>query len=662
MTTLSDLGITPIKSGLYATTCPNCSHLRKPAHKKNPCLTVNNVPDNEWYNCHNCSFSGNLKSHSQYATVREKSKMPAVLPDLFGKDVSELLAKKQISPQTAKLFGCYERPSPGGALFCMPYYEGHALVNVCFRRTIYNEADGGQKFFFLKKDDGAKTVYWGMQLLDLNASKEVTIVEGQFDAMTHFQCGKTNILSVPNGAPSPDQKDLKNRLAYAIDPYIIEKLNEAEKIYLFTDGDGNGMHLRELLAKIYGKKRCWVYTFPKGYKDSNEIYAGDIKKGLDPLGKTGIDKMYELAQPYPISGTEISIKNPIIQEEMDRYASGGYDAGLYTGKTHYDDLFRVRNGILIGVTGIPSFGKSTFFRDWSINLCKNNPKIKLAGFTPEMRPLSREFAKMIESLTGKTLIPNRSNTITAGERSAAEDFIHTHYRLIKPDVNGFADVYGKIDPKTIGSPKGLRGVLLYFKLLRDRYGINGFWIDAWNKLDHQATPIRQTIDQYISQELDYIHEFLEKEDLFGAIIAHPTKMTTGRGGNIIQPTLYDMKGGSPWFEKLDIGLVTHRTLYKKTDKKDENGDEIWVLNKEAPMKLTVQKMKFDELGELGGVNLVLDKTKGQLITEHEQANSHLQKKSTGKQIKLTSSVDLPNSGFTEEPEEKDDDEFQDVPF
>lgn len=658
MTTLSDLGIT-VKPGVYTTTCPKCSADRKPENRRKPCLSVNNTdPENALFNCHNCSFRGRLSNYAKYEKVRESSGQPKEQALVYGKEVSELLSKKQISPSTAAKFGCYERIIFNKTIFCLPYFE-NSLVNVKFRKTKYRPDE--DKFWLLTKEKhGAKLVYFGMHLLDLEASKEVTIVEGEFDAMTHYQAGRMNIISVPNGAPDPSQKNLDKRLEYATDPYIVAILAKAEKIYLFTDNDGPGKYLRDLLASIYGKKRCYVVSYPTGYKDSNEVYAGDIDKGLDPLGKSGIDKMYELARPYPISGV-LPINNPVILDDLQLIMSGGFNKGLFTGCDHYDDYFRVREKILLGLTGIPSHGKSLVYRDYSVQLCKNNPGLKLAGFTPEMRPPAREYAKIIENYTGKTIVPNRHNSISRAEFESAVNFIHKHYLLINPDINGFTDVFGKDTKPESSTPKGLKGVLQYFKYLKDIFGISGFWIDAWNKLDHQR-PKGVNAEEFISQQLDYLLEFLDRENLFAIIIAHPTKMVTGRGSNIIKPTLYDIKGSSAWYEKLDIGLVAHRTLYKRTDKKDENGDEVWKLDNDAPTILSVDKMKFDELGEMGSVSLYLDKSNGsRMITEANKVNSYEAKKEKAKKkVVLTSSV--PNTTAPLSPQTEADDEFISPPF
>lgn len=649
--TFEELGIKNVKNGLFSTTCPSCSSTRKPEHRNTPCLTVNNVQGNRWYNCNHCNFKGNLDVMEKFSKVREFSRMPKEPIKVFSKEVTQLLNKKQIQPSTALKYGCYEAKNIKGSYeLAFPYYRNYQLVNVMFRRTNPNKEAGEGKVYQLSKDKhGAESCYFGLQLLNLDSCKDITIVEGQFDALTHSQCGYENVLSVPMGAPSPNMTNLENKMAFAKDPYILELFSKAERIFLFTDGDENGLFLRDLLADIYGKQKCWIYEYPKGYKDSNEIYAGDIEKDLSPLGKAGIDKMYTLARPYPIKGI-FEIKD--VWREIENISEHGFNTGYSTGTPHLDDLFRLREKILCGITGTPSAGKSLFWRQYSHDLVKNNKDMHLAGFTPEMRPVSREYAKIMELFTGKSLTKGRTNSMNDTEKAAAYDFVMRHYTLVNPDVHNWENLTGKIDAKAANNPKGLRSILAYMKYLKHIKGIKGFWIDAWNKLDHQR-PSSKPAEEFISQELDYLLEFLDRENLFCVVIAHPTKMETIRGGNYRKPTLYDIKGSSAWNEKLDIGVITHRNKYYKTGRKDENDEEIWEISDKAPTQVTVEKMKFDELGCEGSIDMYLDKSKGGKFSIHNPDNPHNYQNKLVKNRTVTITTSI---------QESSKEEFDDLPF
>jgi hypothetical protein len=156
----------------------------------------------------------------------------------------------------------------------------------------------------------------------------------------------------------------------------------------------------------------------------------------------------------------------------------------------------------------------------------------------------------------------------------------------------------------------------YFKSLKRNEGIFSFSIDAWNKIDHQR-PSGMSETDFISRELDRVLEFCDYMDLLGFIIAHPTKLEKTKGGNYDIPTLYDIKGSSAWFEKVDIGITTHRNKHKNANADVKGAKELWKVDKFAPTIIDVQKMKFDELGEEGSFEVYMDWRKGDRFVENK---------------------------------------------
>lgn len=632
MVTLESLGIKPVKSGRYSTTCPKCSPNRKPENRKKECLTVNNQPGDQWWNCNNpgCEFRGNLATYGKFDKVREASRMPAVKPSIYSPKVNEYLASRQISPEIALKRGVYEvKNAKGNPVICYPYYYNRSLVNVMFRNIVFDKAAGEIREWQISKDKGTVTCFWGMELLDFDRSKDVIITEGQTDAMTWDMCGYPNVLSIPMGASMASPEAMKKKLEFATDESTVKLLENARRIYVFMDNDDAGKNFAKALAEVLGKERCWLAKYPTGYKDSNEVYAGDAKKNLDPLGKTGIDKIFETAYPFPMKGI---ITVSMVMEELNKIANDGFKRGLLTGNEDIDKLISLKQGTLIGMTGIPSFGKSVTLRYLLTEYVKKNSFLEFAGYTPESRPVSREYAKIAEIVAGQRFESKWHNGMNEEKRRTTLEYVEKHFTLVNPEVNNF-EIFGKkMDPRNQFAPKGLRSILGYMKYLKETKGIFGFWIDAWNKLDHQR-PSSKPIEEFISQELDYLLEFLDREQLLGIVIAHPTKMERIRGGNYRIPSLYDMKGSSAWNEKLDIGLISHRNMYQMTNKKDpDTGDDIWELNKNAPTDLICEKMKFDELGEVGKVRMWMDKTAGDrfVFSDPNKGDGYEEKKQKSK--------------------------------
>lgn len=51
--------------GDYRTTCPKCSHLRKKAHQRVPCLAVTIKSDSTLWHCHHCGWEGGSKNDQE---------------------------------------------------------------------------------------------------------------------------------------------------------------------------------------------------------------------------------------------------------------------------------------------------------------------------------------------------------------------------------------------------------------------------------------------------------------------------------------------------------------------------------------------------------------------------------------------------------------------
>ena len=86
---------------------------------------------------------------------------------------------------------------------------------------------------------------------------------------------------------------------------------------------------------------------------------------------------------------------------------------------------------------------------------------------------------------------------------------------------------------------------------------------------------------YISQTLDKLTNFAQRNDILIILMAHPTKLPKNKDGVIEVPTLYDISGSANFFNKADFGIVVHRDRINNTT------------------EVHVQKVKFKHLGECG---------------------------------------------------------------
>ncbi|MDE2470828.1 MAG: hypothetical protein KGL35_19300, partial [Bradyrhizobium sp.] len=79
------------------------------------------------------------------------------------------------------------------------------------------------------------------------------------------------------------------------------------------------------------------------------------------------------------------------------------------------------------------------------------------------------------------------------------------------------------------------------------------------------------------------------------IVAHPQKLYRNKDGHYPVPTLYDISGSAHWRNKADNGIVVYRDINEP----------------ENPLvEIHVQKVRFREVGKVGGVELKYDKATG----------------------------------------------------
>lgn len=657
----------------YYTVCPQCSYLRKDTNKKKECLTVNNEVGNRWFRCNHCFWSGNIDLIEKFDKVYQAAYRPkGELPKFYSAKVNEFIQNKGLSAETFQQLGIYEPISDGNAkqrLIAYPYYFKHTLRNVMFRIVDYNSERDKLREWQISKDNGTESIFWGLDDLDFE-HKEIILVEGQTDRITWVECGYKNVLSIPMGGIAPQVKNLENKLAFLNEEfydYIKPMFNnlaldQTFRFVIVMDNDEVGINTTEILAARLGKQHCYKPFYPKGYKDSNEIYAGDLKKDVQKLGKKGIDELYATCKPFQMSGV---IKLHQIRESVDRFAKNGMSKGLITGVDHYDKLWSIKPKMLMGVTGIPKMGKTVGVRDYLVNLTRNNPGMKWGMFSPEQRggenDVEREYLALSENYAGGKFYEGKA-PLTSTQREKAMDWVGDNFFIANPTRQNFNN-FGKDD----ANPATLQNLFDYFLYLKKTEGIFGFVLDAWNRVEHVKNK-GENDEGFVGRELNRILDFLRAYDLACIIVAHPTKMERLDGKNYDMPQMYNIKGSSAWMERLDIGVSVHRPkLYVNRNADQRGAAAFWERDNQAHTEIELQILKFQELGQPGKSVVSLDWHRGERFIpykepkpDNNEPKETKPKSDAPKTVKIAASVGEPIQ--FEEVGSEEDDGFGDLPF
>ena len=355
-----------------------------------------------------------------------------------------------------------------------------------------------------------------------------------------------------------------------------------------------------------------------------------------------------------------------VRDELLVLANEGFKPGLGIGIPEVDDLYTLNRKRIAFITGLPSAGKSVYVRWYNAQFVLHNSKedIKFALFTPENRPVSREYAKLAEVFTGLRYQKGFKNSMTDELRNKTMRFIEKHFFIVSPDRLNFESFDGKITSNKVNTMESILKYLIYLKKTEN---IFGYVIDAWNKIEHEQSK-NMTETSFISQQLDYLIDFNDQYDVNGQIIVHPTKIEK-QGANYRMPNLYDIKGSSAWKEKADIGLIIHRYTSKRKRPEDipsdADEDDKYYIDNSVPTIIKTEKIRFEEEGNMNRTRLKMDPYKGGRFYVYKAKDA---KDAPPEQIK--GALHPPKRKKTEEEEElqtvfdgtADKDELSDLPF
>jgi len=590
MKSFSDYGIivpSHKTSGNVKVVCPKCKE-RKGGGLTDKDLSVS-ISDGAWH-CHSasCGWKGYLET-TKIQNIKVEYKLPVwknntelsnkVVAWFESRGITQFTLREnklsegpEYMPQTRKEENTIQ----------FNYFRDGILINTKYR--------DGQKNF--KLVSGAELIFYNLD--SIKDKKECIITEGEIDALSYWQIGFHNVVSVPNGA------SLGNNNFLYIDN-CIDYFEDKEKIYIATDTDKAGINLRNELIRRFGAEKCFIVEYGE-FKDANDLLKAN---GVEALRQT-----IENAKEIKVDG--IFNTNDVFATMLHEFRHGK-NRGSTTYIKTFDKCWTHRTGEVTMWTGYNNEGKSNMLSQLLV-LKAQMEDWKFAIFCPENYPISDYYDDLIHCYVGKSCDLHYNNVMTENEYVEAASFINEHFFVIDPEDDYSIDT---IIEKT--------------KFLVKRKGIRALVIDPYNQIEHKMTN-GQREDLYISKFMSNLKKQSIKLDIAIHLVAHQLTPFFNGKEDYPQPDQYKIKGGGTFSDKADNVVVVWRP-FRKSNPSD------------TTVRIIVTKIKKQKLvGLPGEFDLHYSRAKNQYFEDQNVCwNEFLTNNKKNENIEIQTEFDWNNA-------------------
>ena len=258
------------------------------------------------------------------------------------------LEKRQISRATLDAYkvGC---DAKGNIVF--PFYRDGKLIYVKYRQPRPHTKDSKTPKEWQMSN--TQPILFGMDLVSFH--KPLVITEGEIDALSLYEAGVSNAVSVPCGCDNMEWIET-----------CWSWLEKFQQIIIFGDMDEPGLAMMSTLMARLGEDRCMIPSeypqamvngedYGRSCKDANEI--------LISWGKEGLKAVVDQCEPAPVQG--------ILNLASVQFVDPTKVPRIYTNISALDQAIGgLAEGSLTVCTGKRGHGKSTLGGQFCLNAIK----------------------------------------------------------------------------------------------------------------------------------------------------------------------------------------------------------------------------------------------------------------------------------------------------
>lgn len=320
--------------------------------EKNPSMSFDNK--NKKFKCFSCGNSYDVFTHYQEyyhlsflegikriikdfslniyfeenKTLRKANKKPTEFDDKIGFGVLEYINKRKISKATIDKMGNIKCDGKGNIVFQYKNENGELVANKFRPARKIKKEDKCPKMWF-EKGTNINTLF-NMENVDF--TKELNIIEGEFDCASLIECGETNTVSIPAGV---------NGFAEWIQANY-DFLEQFPSIKIWFDNDEAGIKgAREASNRL-----------PNIVKIVTQDIGNDANEILFKYGKEKVIEAFKMANTQLIDG----VVTLDMIEDFDVYEAEKVKTGI---KAIDDKILGILFGSLNVFSGRNGAGKST---------------------------------------------------------------------------------------------------------------------------------------------------------------------------------------------------------------------------------------------------------------------------------------------------------------